>query len=66
LISRATNAAGQSQPLEPEWNPNGYLYNAATFDTSVYIRAFNFGGPAATLLAHARIGTIRIDTSDHH
>ncbi len=29
LISRATNAAGQSQPLEPEWNPNGYLYNAA-------------------------------------
>ena len=29
LMSRATNAAGQSQPLEPEWNPNGYLYNAA-------------------------------------
>jgi sulfite oxidase len=29
LISRATNQAGQSQPLEPEWNPNGYLYNAA-------------------------------------
>jgi DMSO/TMAO reductase YedYZ molybdopterin-dependent catalytic subunit len=29
LMSRATNAAGQAQPLEPEWNPNGYLYNAA-------------------------------------
>ena len=29
LVSRATNEAGQSQPLEPEWNPNGYLYNAA-------------------------------------
>ena len=28
-MSRATNEAGQSQPLEPEWNPNGYLYNAA-------------------------------------
>ena len=29
LTSRATNEAGQAQPLEPEWNPNGYLYNAA-------------------------------------
>jgi hypothetical protein len=29
LMSRATNEAGQSQPLEPDWNPNGYLYNAA-------------------------------------
>jgi Mo-co oxidoreductase dimerisation domain len=29
LMSHATNEAGQSQPLEPEWNPNGYLYNAA-------------------------------------
>ncbi len=29
LMSRAANEAGQSQPLEPEWNPNGYLYNAA-------------------------------------
>jgi hypothetical protein len=29
LMSRATNEAGQSQPLQPEWNPNGYLYNAA-------------------------------------
>jgi len=28
LMSRATNEAGQSQTLEPEWNPNGYLYNA--------------------------------------
>ena len=29
LMSRATNEAGESQPLEPEWNPNGYLYNAS-------------------------------------
>ena len=29
LMARATNAAGQVQPVEPEWNPNGYLYNAA-------------------------------------
>jgi hypothetical protein len=29
LISRATNAAGQTQPLEQEWNPNGYLWNIA-------------------------------------
>jgi DMSO/TMAO reductase YedYZ molybdopterin-dependent catalytic subunit len=29
LMSKATNAAGQTQPMEPEWNPNGYLYNAA-------------------------------------
>jgi hypothetical protein len=28
LMSRATNTAGQMQPMEPEWNPNGYLYNA--------------------------------------
>jgi hypothetical protein len=28
LMSRATNEAGEFQPLEPEWNPNGYLYNA--------------------------------------
>jgi hypothetical protein len=29
LMSRATNSAGQTQPMTPEWNPNGYLYNAA-------------------------------------
>jgi sulfite oxidase len=29
LMSRATNETGQTQPLDPEWNPNGYLYNAA-------------------------------------
>jgi sulfite oxidase len=29
LMSRATNERGEAQPLEPEWNPNGYLYNAA-------------------------------------
>jgi sulfite oxidase len=29
LMSRATNAAGQSQPLMEQWNPNGYLWNVA-------------------------------------
>jgi len=29
LMSRATNAAGQTQPLAEEWNPNGYLWNVA-------------------------------------
>ena len=28
LMARATNAAGQKQPLEQEWNPSGYLWNA--------------------------------------
>jgi sulfite oxidase len=29
LIARATNAAGQAQPLTQEWNPSGYLWNVA-------------------------------------
>jgi sulfite oxidase len=29
LVSRATNMAGQAQPLSQEWNPNGYLWNVA-------------------------------------
>ena len=29
LISRATNAAGQTQPMQQEWNPSGYLWNVA-------------------------------------
>ena len=29
LLSRATNMAGQTQPLAEEWNPNGYLWNVA-------------------------------------
>jgi DMSO/TMAO reductase YedYZ molybdopterin-dependent catalytic subunit len=29
LIARATNAAGQTQPLREEWNPSGYLWNVA-------------------------------------
>jgi sulfite oxidase len=29
LIARATNSAGQTQPLQEEWNPNGYLWNVA-------------------------------------
>ena len=29
LMSRATNMAGQTQPLNQEWNPPGYLWNVA-------------------------------------
>lgn len=29
LLARATNAAGQSQPLAQQWNPSGYLWNVA-------------------------------------
>ncbi len=29
LLARATNAAGQTQPLNEEWNPSGYLWNVA-------------------------------------
>jgi Mo-co oxidoreductase dimerisation domain len=29
IMSRATNVAGQTQPLTEEWNPNGYLWNVA-------------------------------------
>jgi sulfite oxidase len=29
LVSRATNSAGQTQPLHEEWNPSGYLWNVA-------------------------------------
>jgi len=29
LMSRATNMAGQTQPLNEAWNPNGYLWNVA-------------------------------------
>jgi len=29
LMSRATNMAGQTQPLDQEWNPSGYLWNVA-------------------------------------
>jgi hypothetical protein len=27
LMARATNRLGQSQPLEPLWNPAGYMRN---------------------------------------
>jgi len=37
---------------------------SATLDSSVYIRALQFGGPAAVILGHARAGNIRIDISD--
>jgi hypothetical protein len=37
---------------------------SATLDSSVYVRALHFGGPAALLIAHARAGNIRIDSSE--
>ncbi len=37
---------------------------SATLDTSVYIRALHFGGPATVIIGHARAGNIRIETSD--
>jgi hypothetical protein len=36
---------------------------SATLDTSVYIRALHFGGPATVIIGHARAGSIRIDIS---
>ncbi len=33
LLSRATNMAGQTQPLNQAWNPNGYLWNVAQPET---------------------------------
>jgi DMSO/TMAO reductase YedYZ molybdopterin-dependent catalytic subunit len=38
LISRATNSAGQTQPLQQEWNPNGYLWNVAQPRSVLVIR----------------------------
>ena len=37
---------------------------SATLDTSVYIRALHFGGPATVIIGHARTGNIRVDISD--
>ena len=28
ILSRATDAKGQAQPVVPPWNPSGYLWNA--------------------------------------
>jgi sulfite oxidase len=45
LISRATNAAGQTQPLQQEWNPNGYLWNVAQSRPIVVARAKPLAAP---------------------
>ncbi len=37
---------------------------SATLDTSVYVRALHFGGPATVIIGHARAGNIRVDISD--
>ena len=38
IQSRATDAAGRTQPMEPAWNPSGYLYNAYD-QVKVYVQA---------------------------
>ena len=35
LLARATDAAGNRQALEPQWNPSGYLWNVARRDIVV-------------------------------
>jgi sulfite oxidase len=45
LIARASNMAGQTQPLTEEWNPNGYLWNVAQ---PVEIEVSNHAPAAAT------------------
>ncbi|MDP9170385.1 MAG: putative toxin-antitoxin system toxin component, PIN family [Acidobacteriota bacterium] len=37
---------------------------SATLDTSFYVRALHFGGPATIIIGNARVGTIRIDISE--
>ena len=37
---------------------------SATFDSNIYIRALQHGGPAALLLGHAKAGDLRIDISE--
>lgn len=40
LMARATNQAGQTQPLGQEWNPSGYLWNVAqAYDVTVSTQA---------------------------
>jgi sulfite oxidase len=46
LLSRATNLAGQTQPLSQEWNPSGYLWNVAQ-PVAVTISAQAPSSPAA-------------------
>jgi hypothetical protein len=37
---------------------------SATFDSSVLVRALNFGGQAALLLARVKAGELRLDISE--
>ena len=50
LISRATNATGQTQPLAEEWNPSGYLWNVAQ-PTPLTVSAQAPPAPAVTSAA---------------
>jgi len=49
LISRATNEAGQTQPLQQEWNPSGYLWNVAQARTVLVSKS----APAKTAAAES-------------
>lgn len=53
LMSRAANAAGQVQPMEPEWNPSGYLNNA-TQPMPVTVSATKPAGAVAPQAADAQ------------
>jgi sulfite dehydrogenase (cytochrome) subunit A len=39
LMARATNRLGQSQPLEPLWNPAGYMRNCVEPVTVTLVRS---------------------------
>jgi hypothetical protein len=38
-MARATNRLGQSQPLEPLWNPAGYMRNCVEPVTVTLVRS---------------------------
>ena len=41
---RATNRAGQSQPMEPLWNPSGYMRNVVETTTVRSFHHYTVGG----------------------
>jgi len=58
IIARARDAAGNTQPLDQEWNPSGYLWNvvprvginvAATTRVPARVPGQEFSGPPAAL-----------------
>jgi len=47
LMARARTVSGDTQPLEPEWNPSGYLWNVVPRVT-VNVSRVHGGAPATT------------------